>query len=795
MFDLRMLEFDSVRALLAGHCLSGLGRRRVDELQPSSDPKAVADAISLIREMDALLEARREPPIHGLMDITAAVAKVRRERSVLEPDEFLHILDTLEVADRLRKFFSPLAEEFPGLHALAMPLSPLPALARDIDTKISPNAEVRDQASDALSRIRHDIRGVEAIIHRTLDQLIREFSASGDLQDNFATLRNGRYVLPVKTNCRGRIKGILHDSSNTGETVFIEPYAILEHSNQLADLRVREKEEVYRILLALANHARSEINGLLTNLEILADFDLHWARAQFGRKHRCSFPTLVGPGEPPSLVHAHHPLLYAQDPQKSKPLNLPLDPADLVLVISGPNAGGKTTALKTVGLIAIMVQCAIPVPLDPRSRIPVYSHILADIGDEQDILGGLSTFSGHMNRLARIMKDAGNGPTLVLLDELGTATDPGEGGALAVAILETLAERRCTTLVSSHLPSLKTWALQHPNGRNASFRLDERDRTPTFRLTLDLPGISEAFTIAERAGLPPEIIARARNLRPDSDLDVTALVLKLQQKEAALDEAIAQQARIQTHLEERLNATEALEARLRDEKRNLKKDLLDQVTRQLNALRIEVERLIASGNATKEELLNTKRAIEGAMAESQRELAQARTEQVHGAIPGQLQPGDRALLIPFNEQVTVLEILPRKGEARVTLGKVTMAVKLGDLQRLAQASTDSASGNSPGSAPNRPPAPRATATYQRPQNPESTLDLHGMRIEDALIKVDKFIDQALLSGFTSVRVMHGQGTGRLGRALHRHFRQNPVIRAFRYAQPHEGGGGVTIVEF
>jgi DNA mismatch repair protein MutS2 len=672
-----------------------------------------------------------------------------------------------------------------------MPLSPLPALARDIDSKISANAEVRDQASDALNRIRHDIRGVEAVIHRTLDQLIREFSASGDLQDNFATLRNGRYVLPVKTNCRGRIKGILHDSSNTGETVFIEPYAILEQSNQLADLRVREREEVYRILLALANHARSEINALLTNLEILADFDLLWARAQFGREHRGTFPILTDPSEPPSLIQAHHPLLYASEPLRSKPLHLPLDPADLVLVITGPNAGGKTTALKTVGLIALMVQSGIPVPLDPRSRMPVYTHVLADIGDEQDILGGLSTFSAHMTRLARILRDAGHGPTLLLLDELGTATDPGEGGALAVAILETLADRRCTTLVSSHLPSLKTWALQHPHGRNASFRLSDTDRSPTFRLTLDLPGISEAFTIAERAGLPQEVITRARNLRPDTDMDVTALVLKLQQKEAALDEAISEQARIQDHLEERLATTEALESRLREEKRTLKRDLLDQVTRQLNALRLEVERMIAAGTPSKDELLETKKALEGAMAESQKQLSAARSEQAQGAISGDILAGDRALLIPFQEEVTVLEVLSRKGEARVTLGKVTMAVKLGDLRRLSAGASSSAGGRSEQSS--REPV-RATASYQRPAVPDSTLDLHGMRIEDALPKVDKFIDQALLSGFISVRVMHGQGTGRLGRALHRHFRENPAIRSFRYAQPHEGGGGVTIVE-
>jgi DNA mismatch repair protein MutS2 len=785
MFDEKMLEFEAIRSFLSSHCLCGLGQRRARELHPSADLVTVRELIALVEEMTRLMEERREPPLHGLVDVAESVAKVRRERSTLEPDELLQLSDTLDVAERMRRFFSPIAAECPGLHGLAMPLAPLPLLAREIDSKISPNAEVRDQASEALSRIRSEIRGVEAIIHRTLDQLIREFTASGDLQDNYATLRNGRYVLPVKTNCRGRIKGILHDSSNTGETVFIEPYAILDQSNQLADLRVREKEEIYRILLALANHCRGEIHSLLTNLEILADFDLIWARAKFGLAIGGKFPKLTGPEVPPQLFQAHHPLLYAQEPERSKPLHLPLDPSDLVLVVTGPNAGGKTTALKTVGLTAIMVQCAIPVPLDPRSQLPVFAHILADIGDEQDVLGGLSTFSAHMTRLARIMAKAGDGATLLLLDELGTATDPGEGGALAVAILETLAERRCTTLVTSHLPSLKTWALQHPNGRNASFRLSETDRSPTFRLTLDLPGISEAFTIAERAGLPPEVIRRARNLRPDSDLDVTALVLKLQEKEASLDEAIAEQARIQDHLEERLAATEALEQRLKDERRSLKKDLLDQTQRQLNALRLEVERFIASGAPSKEELLRAKKEIEGAMEQTGRELAAERAQPAIGGASGELRNGDRALLLTFQEEVSVLEVLPRKGQARVAMGKVTMAVNLSDLQRL---------GPAPQSGKESTSASRVTVSYKRPAMPDSTLDLHGLRIEDALPKVDQFLDQAILSGFIHVRIMHGQGTGRLGRALHKHFRDNPAIRGFRYAQAHEGGGGVTIVD-
>lgn len=347
------------------------------------------------------------------------VRRVARERAVLEPLELLDIREFLETARYLRNFFEAEAQDAPRLAELAQSLEALPALQRSIDEKIAPDGTVRDTASEALRGLRRDIFACEQRIQTVLHRLIRDLTDSGDLQDSFFTLRNNRYVLPVKTSNRSRVPGLIHDSSNTGETVFIEPYAILEDSNRLSELRVKEREEIYRILMRVAGHMRDELSVLQTNLVILSELDYIFGRARFGVLHGCTFPHLQEPGRPLRLVEAHHPLLRVAAPAQSRPLTLLLEPENKVLVITGPNAGGKTTALKTIGLTVMMTQCAIPTPLSPHSVVPIFSDVLADIGDEQSVLEGMSTFSAHMQRIAAMLRGIGRA-SLVLLDELGT---------------------------------------------------------------------------------------------------------------------------------------------------------------------------------------------------------------------------------------------------------------------------------------------------------------------------------------------------------------------------------------
>ncbi len=784
-FDLRVLEFEEVRSLLAGKCVCGLGRHRVAEMAPMADAATLADAVAVTREMMDLMAASNAPPIGDLRDVSESLARVAPARATLDPEELLHLKDFLETAGRLRAFFAAHADEIPNLHQLSQPLHHAPALVRSIDEKIAPNAIVRDTASNDLRTIRADIFSTEGRIQKDLQKMVRQFTDSGVLQDDFFTLRNNRYVLPVKSDARGRIKGIIHDSSNSGETVFIEPFETLEQTNHLAELRMREREEVYRILLQVASHVRDELNVLHYNTEILADLDFIYAKARFGEAHRCAFPSLTGRDRPLSLVDAHHPLLFALAPEQSQPLNLALNCDDRVLIVTGPNAGGKTTALKTVGLIILMVQSAVPVPASPRSHMPVFSHVLADIGDEQSILTGVSTFSAHMRRMASIL-DQAEAQSLVLLDELGTATDPGEGTALAVAMLESLALRGSITLATTHLGSMKTWAHTFAGARNASFRLSDRDHRPTFRLTLDMPGISEALIIAEQVGLPESIIRRARELIMPGDGDATGLLLSLQAKEtelaARIDDVEAQQA----DLHERHSEMIRLEAQLRDEKRTMRKSLLASHETMLREERAKIESMIAH-LPSKRALQEAKAAVEEGMQTVARDRADL-TLETDNAASGEVTIGARVRLKQVNDEGEVMEINIRRGTARVALRNSVMEVRLSDLILLASA-------RRPGTQRKPDEPSRIAVSYRRPENVNVSLDLHGRRVDEALEMVDKHIDNALAGGLGWVRLIHGQGSGALRRAIHEHLRVNPIVKDLRPGAPNEGAGAVTIVEF
>jgi DNA mismatch repair protein MutS2 len=485
-----------------------------------------------------------------------------------------------------------------------------------------------------------------------------------------------------------------------------------------------------------------------------------------------------------NLVNAHHPLLYAQDPQASRPLNLGLDAVDRVLVITGPNAGGKTTALKTIGLTCIMVQSGVPAPLDNHSRLPIFSNVLANIGDEQSILEGQSTFSAHIRRIAQIIK-ASDRESLVLLDELGTATDPGEGGALAVAILETLSDRGAVTIVSSHLGVLKTWAHSHEHGRNASFRLSDKDHRPTYRLALDMIGISEALVVAEQVGLPAEVLERARSLRPQGEAESTALLLSMQEKEQRLAEELEAAQKIRYDLEDRQRELNNMEAELREDKRRFRQKMLDEKERAISEMRSRVEATIAK-LPSKQELLAAKLSLE----EEQAEVIAA-AERDHKADDakaakrtGTPEPGERVRVKTLNDEGVVQSVDAGRGQARVTVGRVVATVKLADLQRLPKKKQHEVSAGATGHV-----------HYRRPDSPQSTLDLHGNRVEEALGKIDNFFDQALASGFSNAKLMHGQGSGALRRAIHDFLRTHPVVGNYRYATADEGGGGVTVVEF
>ncbi len=776
IFDEEVLEFGRIRELVASHCVSDLGRRRVAEVQPRTDREEIEREMELVREMMNLIARRREPPIHGLRDVAGHIARVARERAILEPVELLDIKEFLETARYLQQFFESEAVEAPRLAELGRSLESLPSLRRSIEEKIAPDGTVRDSASEALRIVRREIFACEQRIQAVLQRMIRELTESGDLQDSFFTLRNSRYVLPVKTTNRNRVPGLIHDSSNTGETVFIEPYAILEDSNRLSELRVKEREEIYRILLRVAGHMRDELPVLQTDLVILTELDYIYGKARFGLQYGCAFPKLLAPGRPVRLRQAHHPLLRAASPDQSRPLTLELEPQNKVLVITGPNAGGKTTALKTIGLTVLMTQCAIPAPMAPDSAIPVFSDVLADIGDEQSVLEGMSTFSAHMQRIARILRQAGRA-SLVLLDELGTATDPAEGGALAVAILERLAENAGLTVVSTHLAVLKNWAEEHPGGRNASFRLSHVDHRPTFQLILDLPGISEAFVIAEQVGLPAAIIERARALRPQVEHDAAALLLSLQAKEEELQQRLAELERQREELEIERTLLADEKKVLEDLRRKLRKEMLAEKEAALREAKSRVEELIAK-QPSKQELNRARKELETQIRQTQEEEADL-MERPSVDIRD-LKQGALVRLRTLHVEGRIVRVDEKRRSVTVDVSGKHSTVPLTEIESVLSEEV--------GPRQQSATIVKATTAFG------GTVDLHGKTWEEARPILEKFLDQAIVQGARTIRIVHGHGSGALREAVREFLKNEPYVANFYFAPPAQGGTAATIAE-
>lgn len=795
-FDETLLEFDAVRKILSEYCVCGLGQRAVMSMTPCTDRGRLESMMTPVSEMLELLRTNDPPPIYELRDCTEIIKRARYEGCVLEPLELLDIRHFLETAGRMRSFFEyEHAEIAPSLRGLALPLYNLPALAHSIADKITPEGTVCDNASELLAQLRKDITRLSEGIKRDLLNMVRRFSGSGELQDTFWTMRNNRYVLPVKSTHRSRVQGIIHDSSNSGETVFIEPLGILEQTNQLADVQVREREEVYRILRVISSDVTSETAVLQSNEQVLSEFDLIFAKARFAFSHQCNYPNLTDHNRPVCLVKAHHPLLYISVPQSSIPLTVRMQPQDRSLIVTGPNAGGKTTALKTVGLSVMMTQCAVPIPASPESHLPVFENVLVAIGDEQNVLEGESTFSSHMRRLRDILKGSEE-HSLVLLDELGTATDPNEGGALAVAILEALCERKALSIISTHLSVLKNWAEQYEGACNASFRLDPQSHRPTFQLHIGLPGISEAIVVAEAVGLPPEVIARARALRPKGEEDASVLISGLQQREQAMNEmaeearrALAKAKRYEEAAEKQLNE-------MREERRLLQGKFLAEKKQAMQELRHRVETLLAS-QPTKTQLDEERRSLR-----QEEESAEVEHSEISAApvselfSPEELHEGDVVFVPSIDDVARIIRLRADRNEVKVQSGLISLTLKISDLRRVPAQDAD----NVEAVAQAMPQALSVMTHSERKkikkhlEDAPMSLSVIGMRLPQAEEAVDVFLGRALSGGLKEARVVHGHGTGALRRGLQEYFRTHPMVKSYRSAPIADGGNAVTIVE-
>lgn len=779
--SLRVLEYDKIAQLLAGFTLSAPGKDRVLALAPLEERDKVATALAEVTEMTALLAAQGRPPLSGCRDLRDALRQLHAEGTFLLPEVLLDVLSSIEAARDTRNYFGD-RERTPLLAERAALLEPQRELQREIRRSIGPRGEILDGASFELGDLRQQLRQLRGRIKRLLEDLLSSEKLAGAFQERLITERNGRYVLPVRADHRGQVKGFIHDESASGQTLFVEPVAVLEWNNELHRLAREEKREEERILRRLADQVRRQAESLGDNQELLAHFDLRSAAGLFARGCDAVAPRLAATPLL-ELRQAKHPLLlFHPDGRKREqpvtPVDLLLGEAADTLVISGPNTGGKTVALKTIGLLALMVRSGLPIPCHPDSRIGLFDRVFADIGDEQSIEENLSTFSGHLRRIGRILEEA-DGNSLVLMDEVGTGTDPAEGGALAMAILDSLRRRGARTVVTTHLNLVKGYAHLQAGVENAAVEFDRRTLAPTYRLHYGIPGASNAFTIARRLGIPEEVLERAGSYLGQGEREGLELLEELNRLRKDLDRELAEATTLKRRAEQEREKRRKLLHELEEQKRKL----LDQATRRGEELVREAERklkeVLREACSVAVDARGQAR-LTAELREVREGLTELRPEPARpGKIPREVQVGE-LLRVPALK--TEGEVLRHDGES------VELSIQ-GKKLRLPLAQLESFS---PRRFAKRGESKVRGRIEREGFSPR--LLLVGKRVEDALLLLDRFLDDALLHHQRQVEIVHGSGEGILRRAVRDFLGDHREVQAFHAADLAQGGDNVTIVE-
>ncbi len=780
----RVLELNIVLERLAAQTSCEDAAAAARALKPATH---LAEVERLLDETDAAyqLMARFGAPSFGGATSVANPLRRAAAGASLSLTELLRIAATLRAIRALADWRRHCEGVSTCLDERFSLLAPNKFLEEAITTAIVSEEEISDHASPALMDIRRKMRAASSRVREQLDKLVRSPVTQKLLQDPIVTIRDGRFVVPVKAEHRGEISGLVHDTSASGATVFMEPMSVVEANNEIKVLEAKEAAEIERIVAELSAQAGSFADSILADYEILTQLNLIFAKAKLAYDMRATRPTLTDDGHL-LLRRARHPLI---DPKTVVPIDVELGGTFDTLVITGPNTGGKTVTLKTLGLLTLMVMCGLLPPVGDGSSFSVFRHVLADIGDEQSIQQSLSTFSAHVTKQIRIM-EAADEHSLVLLDELGAGTDPVEGAALAVAILEHLREKGARIAATTHYAELKAFAITTPGVENGSCEFDVATLRPTYRLLVGIPGRSNAFAISRRLGMDPAVVERAGDLVSGDERRLEDVVDTLEQRRVALEKewesaAVANR-----------EATAAKEAATRQ-----LEQLQRQTEQELEAARAQAKRLVArarhDADALLEELAALRKQKDGRKAADARSALRRRLEDMEREIdpvtvrkaigyqlPRPLKVGDEVRIVSLDKSAVVLSLPDGDGPVEVQAGIIRTRVPQNDLQLLEK----------------KPAAPKtpgrgSTSGFSRATRAARTeLDLRGQTVEEALLETDKLLDDARLSAIGQLTIIHGKGTGALRAAIHDHLRTAPGVKSFRLGVYGEGETGVTIVE-
>jgi len=780
---LKTLEYDKVREQVATYCTSSIGKTAIDELVPQTDYEKV---VQLLEEMDeglSILRVKGNVPMGGIFDVRPA-ARRAQIGGMLSAIELMEVSSTIRASRILRHFIEDLqAEEvidIPHFIAKKEAMPALTGLQHEINNCIDDNGTVLDSASQTLRSIRQSLRAEEAKVRSKLESLIRGSNASKMLSDALVTIRNDRFVIPVKQEYRHHYGGIVHDQSSSGQTLFIEPDSVVQANNEIHRLKMKEQAEIERILLALSAMVEEVAPDLFNLVKVLGEIDVILAKGKYGQANKCTMPKMNNDGYI-RLVRARHPLLpietaVANDIEFGKDIT--------AIVITGPNTGGKTVTLKTVGLCTLMAQAGLPVPALDGSELAVFKQLFADIGDEQSIEQSLSTFSSHMVNIVDILQKF-DSESLVLFDELGAGTDPQEGAALAISILDEVHGRGARVMATTHYPELKAYGYNRPGVANASVEFDIETLSPTYRLLIGVPGRSNAFEISNRLGLPESIIDRAKSFTGTDRHEVESMIASLEEtRRQSEDDAershalLMESEALKKELQEKLQAYEERKEALDKKAKEKARKIVDEAKTEAESIIAELREMRKNADQVvkEHELIEARKRLEEATPlENNKVLKKAAQVKERAQ---NLVVGDEVKVLSYGQRGTLLEKVSNS-EWIVQMGILKMKISDNDLEYI---------------KPEKEPVQRISGVKNRNSHVKLELDLRGERFEDAILRTEKYIDDALLANYGRVSIIHGVGTGALRQGIQNYLKKHKRVKSFRFGEAGEGGFGVTVVE-
>lgn len=775
--SLKVLEYNKIIKLLTAKAGSSLGKEKIINLLPSSNYKIIEESLNETAEALLITTVSDNIPLGGIRDLKIILKKANIG-AMLEANEFLNIAGTLSAAKKIKKFFKELDLEATLLKTWAAKIEVLTQLEQQIENSIDEHGNLLDSASVELGKLRREIRTSQLKIKEKLDAILRSSEYQKYFQDSLVTLRGDRYVIPIKQEYRQFFPGIVHDQSSSGATLFIEPMSIIDLNNTVKELMANEKHEIERILKALAVQVLKYEQQIRLDMEILGHFDFVFAKAKFALEFQASRPEINNAGLV-ELKQARHPLI---PPEKVVPIDILLGKDFSTLLITGPNTGGKTVTLKTLGLFVLMAQAGLFIPAQAGSKLPVYNNVFADIGDEQSIEQSLSTFSSHMTKLIRILDVIKTGD-LFLVDEIGSGTDPQEGAALAMAILDVVQEAGIATVATTHYSELKSYAYNRCGVENASVEFDINSLRPTYKLLIGIPGSSNAFSISTKLGLSAEIIDKANEFLSKEHLQFEYVLAEMEKQKLMYAE-------LNEDLAKREAEIVVLEQRLKNEKENIndrKNRIITKAEEEkaniIRKTKREVEQIISELKEQFDDhgMKERQRAIEAARKEL-KEKTKIITPEEYKSMPAleidKVKIGDSVFVTTLNAKATVIEI---KGKS--------ILVELGLMKTMVSSDVCRKTSTDNKSVITKP----KKISLNKIQEVQPSIDIRGVNVQEGEDILNKYLDDVILCGLTRILVIHGKGTGALKKGIRNFLQNHSCVEKIEIAELNEGGDGATVV--